>query len=118
MKLGRDDFVRLKLKKVASYDQECQDGKIGFDFRPLCTMSKTSNSTLMSPKDHRIPDKVIVKCFVNGLKPELFPEEMYSRSFENLDDVVHDARKKLPTYRDILEFSDRVNKSEPKRSLP
>ena len=43
---------------------------------------------------------------------------MYSRPFEDLDDVVHDAREELPTYRDILEISDTVKKSEPKRSLP
>ena len=34
-------------------------------------------------RPHRIPDKEIAKCFVNGLKPVLFREEMYSRPFEN-----------------------------------
>ncbi len=35
-------------------------------------------------------------------------EEMYSRSLENLDDVVREAHEEWPTYRDILEISDRV----------
>ena len=45
---------------------------------------------------------------------------MYSKSFENLDDVVREAREareELPTYRDILEISDRVRKSEPKKEF-
>ena len=38
---------------------------------------------------------------------------MYSRSFENMDDVVGEAREELPTYRDILKISDRMKKFEP-----
>ena len=45
---------------------------------------------------------------------EMNCEEMYSRTFENLDDVVRETREELSTYRDILEISDRVKKSEPK----
>ena len=37
-----------------------------------------------------------------------------ARTFENLDDVVREAREELSTYRDILKISDRVKKSEPK----
>jgi len=48
-------------------------------------------------RPHRIPDKEIAKKLVNGLKPRLFREETYSRSFENLDDVVREAREELPT---------------------
>ena len=68
-------------------------------------------------RPHRLPEKEIVKCFVNGLKPDIFREEMYSRTFENLDDVVREAREELSTYRDILEISDRVKKSEPKKEF-
>ena len=63
------------------------------------------------------PDKEIAKCFVTGLKPDIFREEMYSRTFENLDDVVREASEELSTYRDVLEISDRVKKSEPKLRL-
>ena len=42
---------------------------------------------------------------------------MYSRSFEYLDDVVRGAREELPTCCDILEISDRVTKSEPKKEF-
>ena len=51
------------------------------------------------------------------MKPDIFREEMYSRTFENLDDVVREARGELSTYRDILEISDRVKKSEPKKEF-
>ena len=47
-------------------------------------------------RPHRLP-KEIAKCFVNGLKPDIFREEMYSRTFENLDDVVREAREELST---------------------
>ena len=66
-------------------------------------------------RPHRILDKEIANWivnFVNGLKPELFREKMFSQSFKNLDDMVREAREELPTYRDILEISDRVKKSE------
>jgi len=63
-------------------------------------------------RPHRIPDKEIAKCFVNGLKPELFREEMYARSFENLDDVIREAREELRTYRKITDISDRAKRSE------
>ena len=39
-----------------------------------------------------LPEKEIAKCFVSGLKPDIFREEMYSRTFENLDNVVREAR--------------------------
>ena len=41
-------------------------------------------------RPHRLPEKEIAKCFVNGLKPDIFREEMYSRTFENLNDVVRE----------------------------
>ena len=44
-------------------------------------------------------------------------EEMYSRSLENLDDVVREAHEEWPMYCDILEISDRVKKSEPKNEF-
>ena len=42
---------------------------------------------------------------------------MYSRTFENLDDAVREAREELTTYREILDISDRVKKSEPKKDF-
>jgi hypothetical protein len=51
---------------------------------------------------HRLPEKEITKYSVGGLKPDIFREEMYSRTFENLNDVIREARKELSTYRDIL----------------
>ena len=50
------------------------------------------------------------------MKPDIFREEMYSRTpttFENLDDVIREAREELSTYCDILEILDLVKKSEP-----
>ena len=51
------------------------------------------------------------------MKPDIFREEMYSKTFENSDDVVRESREELSTYRDILEISDCVKKSEPKKDL-
>ena len=34
-------------------------------------------------KPHRLPEKEIAKCFVNGLKSDIFREEMYSKTFKN-----------------------------------
>ena len=42
----------------------------------------------VAERPHGLPEKEIAKCFVNGLKPDIFREEMYSRTFGNLDDVV------------------------------
>ena len=51
---------------------------------------------------HRSLDKEILKCFVSRLKPDVFREEMYSRTFDTLEDVIHEAREDLSTYRDIF----------------
>ena len=42
------------------------------------------------------------KCFVSGLKPDVFREEMYSRTFETLEDVIREAREELSVHRDIF----------------
>ena len=68
-------------------------------------------------RTHRLPGKEIAKCFVSGLKPDVFREEMYSRTFETLEDVIREAREDLSTYRDILEISDRIKKVEPKKEF-
>ena len=44
---------------------------------------------------------------LSGLKPDVFRGEIYSRSFDNLEDVIREAREELSTYRDILEISER-----------
>ena len=59
-------------------------------------------------RTHRLLDKEIAKCFVCGLKPDVFREEMYSRTFDTLEDVIHEAREDLSTYGDILKISDRI----------
>ena len=65
-------------------------------------------------RPHRLPEKVIAKCFVNGLKPV---KKCIQELSKNLDDVIRESRKELSTYRDILEISDRVKKSEPKKDF-
>ena len=57
---------------------------------------------------HRFPKTEIVNIFVTGLKPEIFREEMYSRSFETLVDIMDETRHKLVKYRDIIEISERI----------
>ena len=58
-------------------------------------------------------EKEIVKMFVGGLKPEVFREEMYSRSFETLVGGC-ETRHELPNYRDIIEISERIKRPEVK----
>ena len=64
---------------------------------------------------HELPEKKIAKCFVSGLKPDIFCDEMYSRTFENLDDVIREVHEDLTTYRDF--FADRVKNLSQKWSL-
>jgi len=40
----------------------------------------------------RLSEKEIVKIVVSGLKPEVFREEIYSRTFETLVDVMAETR--------------------------
>ena len=61
------------------------------------------------------PEKEIVKMFVSGLKPEVFREEIYSRAFETLVDVMAETRHELANYRDIIEISERIKLPEPKK---
>ena len=68
-------------------------------------------------RTHPLPDKEIAKCFVSGLKPDVFREEKYSRSFDTLEDVIREAREELSTYGDILEISERIKKVEPKKNF-
>jgi len=42
---------------------------------------------------HRFPEKEIAKCFNSRLKLDVFREEMYSRTFETLGDVICEARE-------------------------
>ena len=44
-------------------------------------------------RPHRLPDKEFAQCFVSALKTNIFREEMYSRTFEILDDVVRETRE-------------------------
>jgi len=64
---------------------------------------------------HRLLEKEIAKMFVTGLKPDLFREEIYSRSCETLQEAMDESRAELSTYRDILEITDRVKKADVKK---
>ena len=61
-------------------------------------------------RTYRLPDKEIAKCFVSGLKPDVFREEMYSRTFDTLEDIIREAREHLSFFWDILEISERIKK--------
>ena len=49
-------------------------------------------------RTHRLLDKEIAKCFDSGLKLDVFREDMYSRTFDTLEDVIREAREDLSTY--------------------
>ena len=53
--------------------------------------------------------------FVSGLKPDIFREEIYSRSCESLVDVMAETRHELSNYRDIMVISDRIKRAEVKK---
>ena len=60
---------------------------------------------------HRLPQNEIVTIFVSRLKPEVFREEIYSRSFETLVDVMTETRHELSNYRDFRNKSSSAQKS-------
>ena len=60
------------------------------------------------------PDKEVVKRFVSGLKPDIFREEICSRSFETLD-VMVETRHELFNYRNIIEISVWIKRPEVKK---
>ena len=66
---------------------------------------------------HRLPETQIVKMFVSGLKSEIFREEIYSRAFDTLVDVMAETRHELANYRDIMEIFQRIQRPEPKKRL-
>ena len=47
-----------------------------------------------------------MKIFVNGLKPDIFREEIYSRSFETLVGVMAETDINC----DIIEISERIKR--------
>jgi len=51
---------------------------------------------------------VVCRLFVSRLKPDVFREEIYSYYFEMVP-------KKDMNYRDIIEISDRIKRSEVKK---
>ena len=53
--------------------------------------------------------------FCEWTKPDVCRDEIYSRTFETLEDVIHEAREELSTNWDILEICDRIKKVEPKK---
>jgi len=68
-----------------------------------------------SENSHRLHENEIVKMFVSGLKTEVFLEEMYSRAFETLVDVMAETRHELANYRDFIKISERIKRPEPKK---
>ena len=126
MEHGRDNFSVSCLKSIRP--TQAESGVLWsiiprwknwiWDFRPLCSMSKTSNSGLVSPKDltEFITKKSRSDSWVSWSRKYFVKKCICSRSFENLDDVVN--LRRLPTYRDILRFQTKWRSLSPKRSLP
>ena len=54
--------------------------------------------------------KISFYVFVSGLMPDIFREEIYSRSCETLVDVMAETRHELSNYRDFIEISDWVKR--------
>ena len=56
--------------------------------------------------------------FVSERKPENSREEIYSRSFETLVDVMAEIRHELANHRDIIEISERIKRLQSKDRTP
>ena len=101
---------------MAPYDQKTPKWKsLILPSQPTLNMLKTLNSDLMSRED--LTGFQRKKSLNASLVADIFREEMYSKTFENLNDVVREVREELSTYRDNLEISDHVKKSEPKKDF-
>ena len=121
MALARDDFISTMLRMHAA--NSCRKRRLLIKNAKMEKSDLTLSTYVQYVEDfrfwmnvagrtHRLPDKKIAKCFVSGLKPDVFREEMYSRSFGTLEDIIREAHEDLSTYRDILEISDRIKKVE------
>ena len=99
VELEKQEFIQvmLKLHQANTYVQYVEDFKFW---------------VMAAGNAHRLPAKEIVKIFVSGLKPDIFREEIYSRSFETLVDIMAETRHELSNYRDIIEISERIKSPE------
>jgi hypothetical protein len=65
---------------------------------------------------HKVPEKELAKMFVSGLKPDIFRAEISSRACESLRDAIAESRAELAVYRELLDITERMKKSEVKKS--
>ena len=94
MALTRDEFTSAMLRMHAANSSR--------KWRLLIKNAKMEKSDLtLSTYVQYIED---FRFWMN----DVFPEDMYSRTFDTLDDVIREAREDLFTYRDILEISDTI----------
>ena len=94
-----DDFMLLALDEFISAILRMHTANSSRKWRLLIENAKIEKSDLMlstnlqyvedfrfwmnvAGPSHRLPDKEIAECFVSGLKPDVFREEMYSRTFD------------------------------------
>ena len=59
-------------------------------------------------RTHRVPKKESAKMIVTDQKPDLFREEIYSRSYETLHEAMDESRAELSTYRDKLSWRSQI----------
>jgi hypothetical protein len=88
MTLDRDEFIDLMLKMHNAHSSRkwrlmMKNANMEKSDLSLSTYSQYVEDFKFWMKaageTHRLPEKEIVKIFVNGLKPEIFKEEIYSR---------------------------------------
>ena len=61
---------------------------------------------LVCGREHAVPDREMAKIFVQGLKPDIFREEISSRACGDLATAIRESRDELATYRDLLDITD------------
>ena len=101
VELEKEEFIQviLRLHKANSSPKR----------RSMVTMLKWGNRTYLSTLTFNM-----LKMFVS-LKPEIFREEIYSRTFDTLVDVMTETRHELANYRDSMEISERIKRPEPRK---
>jgi hypothetical protein len=100
MGLDRDDFIEVMLQmhranSSRKWRQMVKNAKMGKSDLSLSTFTQYVEDfrfwTLAAGQTHALPDKEVAKIFAQGLKPEVFKEEILSRMCDSLASVINES---------------------------
>jgi hypothetical protein len=124
MSLNRDGFIQIKLQMHQANSSRkwllVKNAKMVKCDRTLSTFTQYVEDfkfwVQVAGKPHKVPEKELAKMFVSGLKPDIFREEISSRACESLRDAITESRSELAVYRKLLDITERMKRSEVKKS--